>query len=51
MHRRRKEEQVNDHLVTANRRRDLLISARLLDRLTSLLSYPGGAWNDPDQHL
>ncbi|VDK82211.1 unnamed protein product, partial [Litomosoides sigmodontis] len=51
MHRRRKEEQVNDHLVTANRRRNLLVSARLLDRLTSLLSYPGSAWNDPDQHL
>ncbi|KAL4003867.1 hypothetical protein ACH3XW_9380 [Acanthocheilonema viteae] len=51
LHRRRKEEQVNDHLVMANRRRDLLVSARLLDRLTSLLSYPGGAWNDPDQHL
>ncbi|VIO92462.1 Uncharacterized protein BM_BM11947 [Brugia malayi] len=51
MHRRRKEEQVNDHLITANRRRDLLVSARLLERLTSLLSYPGGAWNDPCQHL
>uniref|UniRef100_A0AAF5RXM1 BEACH-type PH domain-containing protein n=1 Tax=Wuchereria bancrofti TaxID=6293 RepID=A0AAF5RXM1_WUCBA len=51
MHRRRKEEQVNDHLVTANRRRDLLVSARLLERLTSLLSYPGGAWNDPCQHF
>uniref|UniRef100_A0A1I7VUH3 Putative neurobeachin homolog n=1 Tax=Loa loa TaxID=7209 RepID=A0A1I7VUH3_LOALO len=51
IHRRRKEEQINDHLITANRRRDLLVSARLLDRLTSLLSYPGGAWNDSDQHL
>ncbi|CAG9537569.1 unnamed protein product [Cercopithifilaria johnstoni] len=51
MHRRRKEEQVNDHLITANRRRNLLVSARLLDRLTSLLSYPGGAWNDPEQYL
>ncbi|OZC06943.1 hypothetical protein X798_06040 [Onchocerca flexuosa] len=51
MHRRRKEEQVNDHLVTANRKRDLLVSARLLERLTSLLSYSGGAWNDPCQNL
>uniref|UniRef100_A0A915Q760 BEACH-type PH domain-containing protein n=1 Tax=Setaria digitata TaxID=48799 RepID=A0A915Q760_9BILA len=51
MHRRRKEEQVNDHLVTANRRRDLLVSARLLQRLTTLLSSPGGAWNDPSQRV
>lgn len=51
MHRRRKEEQVNDHLITANRRRNLLVSARLMDRLTSLLSYPGSAWNDADQRL
>ncbi|KAM3722837.1 putative neurobeachin [Dirofilaria immitis] len=51
MHRRRKEEQVNDHLITANRRRDLLVSTRLLGRLTSLLSYSGGAWSDPGQHL
>ncbi|VDN02614.1 unnamed protein product [Thelazia callipaeda] len=51
MHRRRKEGQVNDHLVTANRRRDLLVSARLLQKLTALLLNPGGAWADSSQHL
>lgn len=50
MHRRRKEEQVNDHLIVANRRRDLLVSARLLERLTALLSNPGGAWADISKH-
>ncbi|VDK61022.1 unnamed protein product [Gongylonema pulchrum] len=50
MHRRRKEEQVNEHLITANRRRDLLVSARLMEKLTTLLTNPGGAWADPSKH-
>lgn len=46
LHRRRKEETMNDHLITASRRRDQLGAVRLLDKLTTILVSPSGAWAD-----
>lgn len=37
---------MNEHLITASRRRDLLVSARLLEKLTAVLLSPGGAWTE-----
>uniref|UniRef100_A0A9J2PMU3 BEACH-type PH domain-containing protein n=1 Tax=Ascaris lumbricoides TaxID=6252 RepID=A0A9J2PMU3_ASCLU len=44
MHHRRKEETINEHLIMASRRRDLLVASRLLDKLTTILISPSGAW-------
>lgn len=46
MHRRKKEEAVNDHLITASRRRDVAVAVRLLDKMKTILLSPGGAWAD-----
>uniref|UniRef100_A0A0N5B0I0 BEACH-type PH domain-containing protein n=1 Tax=Syphacia muris TaxID=451379 RepID=A0A0N5B0I0_9BILA len=41
-HRRMREEAMNDHLITASRRRDVAVAARLLDKMKTILMSPGG---------
>ncbi|VDK48951.1 unnamed protein product [Anisakis simplex] len=46
MHKRRREETINEHLITASRRRDQLIATRLIDKITTILTSTSGAWAD-----
>ncbi|XP_071535311.1 neurobeachin isoform X2 [Panulirus ornatus] len=41
---RREEEKMCDHLITAARRRDNVVAARILDKITNILSNKHGAW-------
>lgn len=41
---RREEEKMCDHLITAARRRDNVVAARVLDKITNILSNKHGAW-------
>ena len=39
------EERMCDHLITAARRRDAVLAARLVDKLGTILNNPHGAWS------
>ncbi|XP_076065007.1 neurobeachin-like [Oratosquilla oratoria] len=41
---RREEEKMCDHLITAARRRDNVVAARILDKITNILANKHGAW-------
>lgn len=43
---RREEEKMCDHLITAARRRDNVVAARILDKITNILSNKHGAWGN-----
>jgi len=42
---RQEEERMCDHLITAARRRDAVLAARLVDKLGTILNNPHGAWS------
>ena len=42
---RQEEERMCDHLITAARRRDGVLAARLVDKLGTILNNPHGAWS------
>lgn len=48
---RREEEKMCDHLITAARRRDNVVAARILDKITNILSNKHGAWGSAHHAL
>lgn len=51
MHCRRQEEAMNDHFITASRRRDSLVAKRLYEKIIAVLNRSGGAWADSKQQV
>lgn len=43
------EERRCDHVIRASRRRDALVAAKLLDKMTTILRSPSGAWSQDDK--